>query len=140
VTIGGQEVFPAAPALAGSVAVVESVHQIKDIEADEMLKEVTVDEDHFLFILRMTGKHIGGVQLGRDGERFHLLCLKGMHLLPKQFAGETVMGGDGKKGLVMLLQPPQIVQLKESAGRIKVIDRRRDPDDRFQLAQEKVPH
>lgn len=118
---------------------VASVEQIKDIETDKLLKDVAVDKDHFLFILRMTGKHVGGLQVRGNGERFQFLRLKGIHFFPEQFTGETVMGGNGEKGLVMFFQPPQIVQLKEPTGKIKVVDRRRNPDDRLQIAQKKVP-
>ena len=68
VTVRGQKILPAAFTLAGRVTVLKPIQQIEGIEAHKALKEVAVDEYHFLFVLWMTGKHIGGFQFRCDGE------------------------------------------------------------------------
>ena len=51
-TVGGQKVLPAAPALAGNMNMVQSVHQVKGIEADGTVKEIPVHKNHFLLLHR----------------------------------------------------------------------------------------
>ena len=62
---------------------VQSVHQIKGIEADGTVKEIPVHKNHFLFLLRVSGKNMGGSQIWRDGERLNILCLQIMHRAPE---------------------------------------------------------
>ena len=50
--VGGQKVFPAAPALAWRMNMVQSVHQVKGEEANGTVKEIAVHENGFLFLLR----------------------------------------------------------------------------------------
>lgn len=66
--VGGEKVCSAAAAPAGRMAVLQSVHQIKDVEADGMIKEIPVHKYGFLFLFRVSGKDIRGSQVWCDGE------------------------------------------------------------------------
>ena len=66
--VGGEKVCSAAAAPAGRMAVLQSVHQIKDVEADDMVKKIPVHKYGFLFLFRVSGKDIGGSQVRCDGE------------------------------------------------------------------------
>ena len=63
VTVGGQKVSPAALALAGRVAVVQSVHQVIGVKICEPQEIYPLHKHHFFFVFRTAGKHIGGGQL-----------------------------------------------------------------------------
>ena len=75
VTVGGQKVFPAALALAGRMAVVQSVHQVIGVEICQARKNHPFHKHHFFFVFRTAGKHIGGGQLRVDRERLHIQAL-----------------------------------------------------------------
>ena len=60
VTVGGQKVSPAALALAGCVAVVQSVHQVIGVKICEPQEIYPLHKHHFFFVFRTAGKHIGG--------------------------------------------------------------------------------
>ncbi|MEI3348380.1 MAG: hypothetical protein V8R55_08300 [Dysosmobacter sp.] len=53
-----------ATAPAGRMAVLQSVHQVKNVEADGMVKEIPVHKYGFLFLFWVSGKDIGGFSFG----------------------------------------------------------------------------
>ena len=75
VTVGGQKISPAALALAGRVAVVQSVQKIVGIKICEPQERYPFHKHHFFFVFRTAGKHIGGGQLRVDRERLHIQAL-----------------------------------------------------------------
>ena len=75
VTVGGQKVSSAALALAGRVAVVQSVHQVIGVKIGQARKNHPLHKHHFFFVFRTSGKHIGGGQLRVDRERLHIQAL-----------------------------------------------------------------
>lgn len=54
-------------------------------------------------------------------------------------AGETVVGGNGKEGLVPLLEPVEISLLKVVRRYDKMVNSKRNNMSRSQVAEEKVP-
>ena len=136
VTVGGQKVSPAALALAGCVAVVQSVHQVIGVEIGQAWKNHPFHKHHFFFVFRTAGKHIGGGQLRVDRERLHIQALQTPHLIPKLLAVEAVICGHGEMCFVPFFQTAQIIQLKEPPRRIEVIHSDRDAYDPDAESQE----
>lgn len=75
VTVGGQKILPAALALAGRVAVVQSVHQVIGVEIGQARKNHPFHKHYFFFVFRTAGKHIGGGQLRVDRKWLHIQAL-----------------------------------------------------------------
>ena len=137
--VGGEKVCSAATAPAGRMAVLQSVHQVKDVEADGMVKEIPVYKYGFLFLFRVSGKDIGGSQIRCDGEWLNIRYRQITHHIPKPFAVEAVVGGHGEEGLRPLLQPPQIALLKISCRHGEVPNTQGDAEGSDQIAEEKFP-
>ena len=137
--VGGEKVCSAATAPAGRMAVLQSVHQVKDVEAHGMVKEIPVHKYGFLFLFRMSGKDIGGSQVRCDGEWLNIRYRQITHHTPEPFAVEAVVGGHGKESLCPFLQPPQIALLKISCRHGEVLDAQGDTEGGDQIAEEKFP-
>ena len=138
--VGGEKVCSTATAPAGRMAVLQSVHQVKDVEADGMVKEIPVHKYGFLFLFRVSGKDIGGSQIRRDGEWFNIRYRHITHHIPEPFTVEAVVGGHGEESLCPFLQPPQIALLKISCRHGKVLDAQGDAEGGDQRAEEKIPN
>jgi len=136
VAVGGQKVFPTALALAGRVAVVQSVQKIVGVEICEPQERYPFHKHHFFFAFRAAGEHIGGSQFRMHRERLYVPALQSLQFIPKFFTAEAVMRGHGEISFVPLFEVPQIVQFKESASRDEVQDRHRDARDRGAEYQE----
>ena len=139
VAVGGEKVCPAAATPAGRMAVLQSVHQVKDVEADGMVKEIPVYKYGFLFLFRVSGKDIGGSQIRCNGEWLDIRYRQITHHIPEPFTVEAVVGGHGEEGFRPLLQPPQIALLKISCRHGKVLDAQGDAEGSHQIAEEKFP-
>ena len=139
IAVGGEKVCPAAAAPAGRMAVLQSVHQVKNVEAYDMVKEIPVHKYGFLFLLWVPGKDIGGSQLWCDGEWLNIRYRQITHHTPEPFTVEAVVGGHGEVGLRPLLQPPQIALLKISCSHGKVLDAQGNAEGSDQIAEEKFP-
>ena len=140
IAVGGEKVCPAAAAPAGRMAVLQSVHQVKDIEADGTVKKIPVHKYGFLFLFRVSCKDIGGSQLRCDGEWFNIRYRQIAHHTPEPFTVEAVVGGHSEEGLCPFLQPSQIALLKISCRHGKVLDAQGDTECSHQIAEEKFPH
>ena len=99
VAVGGEKVCSAAAAPAGCMAVLQSVHQVKDVEADGTVKEIPVYKYGFLFLFRVSGKDIGGSQIRCDGEWLDIRYRQIAHHTPEPFTVEAVVGGHSEEGL-----------------------------------------
>ena len=99
IAVGGEKVCPAAAAPAGRMAVLQSVHQVKNVEAYDMVKEIPVHKYGFLFLLWVPGKDIGGSQLWCDGEWLNIRYRQITHHTPEPFTVEAVVGGHSEEGL-----------------------------------------
>ena len=137
--VGGEKVCSTATAPAGRMAVLQSVHQVKDVEADGMVKEIPVHKYGFLFLFRVSGKDIGGSQIRCDGEWLNIRYRQITHHTPEPFTVEAVVGGHGEEGLCPLLQPSQIALLKISCRHGEVLDAQGDAEGGDQIAEEKFP-
>ena len=134
IAVGGEKVCPAAAAPAGRMAVLQSVHQVKNVEAYDMVKEIPVHKYGFLFLLWVPGKDIGGSQLWCDGEWLNIRYRQITHHTPEPFTVEAVVGGHGKESLCPFLQPPQIALLKISCRHSEVLDTQGDTESSHQIA------
>lgn len=104
------------------MSVLQSVYQVKDVEADGMVKEIPIHKYGFLFLFRVSGKDIGGSQIRRNGEWLNIRYRQITHHIPEPFTVEAVVGGHGEEGFRPFLQPPQIALLKISCRHGEVLD------------------
>ena len=130
VTVGGQKISPAALALAGRVAVVQSVHQVIGVEIGQARKNHPFYKHHFFFVFRTAGEHIGGSQFRMHRERLYIPALQFLQFIPELFTVEAIMRSHGKMRFVPLFQTAQIIQFKELASHGEVQDRHWDARDR----------
>ena len=111
-SIAGEKIVLAVLAHTGSMPVVKAVHQIKAIKLHDAVKADTLDEHHFLLLAGVSGKDICGLHDGRYRELFDFRHGESVHHMPEIIAGKTVVGGDGKEGLIPLLETRQISPFK----------------------------
>ena len=124
---------------AGSVAVMQPVHQVEAVERHDPVKADALDKHHLFFLGRIPGKDVCGLHDWGHRKFFNIRQGEGVHHMPEVVAGETVVGSNGKEGLVPLLEPVEISPLKVVRRYNKMIDPQGDGKGGGQVVQEKIP-
>ena len=97
---------------AGSVSMMQPVHQVEAVERHDPVKTDALDKHHLFFLGRVPCKDICGLHDWGHRKFFNIRQGEGVHHMPEVVAGETVVGGNGKEGLVPLLEPVEVSPLK----------------------------